>query len=367
MTAARRILLTGGSGLLGGELAGGLIERGHAVTAVVHRSRTICRNDGTVVASTDGRGAAPYPGSLRLLAGDLGRPALGLDARTLEAAAAGHDLVIHCAAATGFGLKEEVYRSVNVEGTRHVLELARRGGMPVIHVSTAYVCGARNGAVAEAQVEPGQMFANHYEESKAEAERLVLAAGVPAVIARPSIVVGNSQSGRLRRSNGIYAIYRLMAEGHIRTMPATPGATLDLVPIDHVAAGLVDLTERIDAATGGIFHLTSSAPMPVSLLRESMCERPGFACPEFVAPEAFDLARLPAAEQRLHRKVAAFYASYFGRDLRFDDSAFRALTGRSCPPGGMAFLRRLIDYALASGYLRMEHGSEVSPRRFSET
>ena len=47
-------------------------------------------------------------------------------------------------------------------------------------------------------------------------------------------------------------------------MPARAGATLDFVPINHVAAGLVALAERIGDAAGGRFHLVSGEPVPIA-------------------------------------------------------------------------------------------------------
>jgi 2-alkyl-3-oxoalkanoate reductase len=89
------------------------------------------------------------------------------------------DLVIHGAAATGFNLGERVYREVNIGGTANVLALIGQRGqapIPLLHLSTSYVCGERSGPVAEGELDVGQRFANGYESSKAEAERLVRAA-----------------------------------------------------------------------------------------------------------------------------------------------------------------------------------------------
>jgi nucleoside-diphosphate-sugar epimerase len=62
----------------------------------------------------------------------------------------------------------------NVEGTRHVLDVCRQAGIRHFHhVSTAYVCGLRDGIVREDELEVGQDFGNDYERSKVAAERLV--------------------------------------------------------------------------------------------------------------------------------------------------------------------------------------------------
>ena len=58
------------------------------------------------------------------------------------------------------------------------------------------------------------------------------------------------------------------------------------------------------------------------------------------------------AEQTLDRRVTSPYASYLQRDPWFRDSNLRALSGRTCPRRDQAFLQRLIDYGIATGYLR---------------
>ncbi|QZD91209.1 SDR family oxidoreductase [Qipengyuania aurantiaca] len=333
-----RILVTGAAGLVGGEVCVGLLEAGHSVTGLVHKSPTVRANDGRAV-------------PVDTLAGDVSQPRFGWSEAHFAEGAAAHDLLIHCAATVRFDLSEADYEAVNVRGVAHALALAEAGGMGFLHVSTAYVCGARDGVIGEDDTLPLEGFANGYEASKAAGERLVRDSDLDWAIARPSIVVGEHESGRIRQFDTTYAAFKLIAEGRVRHMPAREGATLDFVPIDHVAGGIVALAGRMKEAAGGTFHLVSGQPLPVADFTGAIGAYPHFHEPELVAPEAFDPATLPALERRLFRRVAGLYASYFQRDPHFTDEAFRALTGLSCPPTGQAYIRRLIDHCIEVGFL----------------
>ena len=104
---------------------------------------------------------------------------------------------------------------------------------------------------------------------------LVAAAGPRHVIARPSIVLGDSRTGAIRGFDTIYAAFKLIAEGRVSRMPARACATLDFVPIDHVARGLVALARTVAsvrsarcrwsaaAAASPIAGSAASSPRPV--------------------------------------------------------------------------------------------------------
>ena len=351
-----QILVTGAGGLIGRELVGYMAERGHGVVAVQHRSTALHRNDGRPIPAASWSGALPAPGQVATLKGDVRQPGLGLDAATQAALLQGLDLVVHCAAVTGFNLDPAVYRDVNVGGAANVLALT--GGarpVPLLHVSTAYVCGLRDGPVREDELDTGQEFANGYEASKAAGERLVAAAraeGRQIAVARPSIVVGASGDGVISGFGSIYGLIRLFTEGRIQVLPAHPGASLDLVPIDHVVAGLADIAERMDAAAGLNFHLVSGKPVPVAGLPEVALGYPQLHAPRFVPPEAFDLGALTPLQQALHQQMTGLLASYLQRSPQFADGNLRTLSGRTCPPTDHRFLRALIDHCLASGYIK---------------
>ena len=349
-TQPLRILVTGAGGLIGRELAGHLAERGHSILALLHNSAILLRNDGRPVSTAPWDGRMPPSGGVATLHGDVRQPGLGLAACLPPL-----DLIVHCAALTGFDCEPEAYQAVNVGGTANILAYAGAGrGIPMIYVSTAYVCGGRGGPIMEAELDVGQHFTNGYERSKAAAESLVRAAAASqaVAVARPSIVVGNSRNGQIGSFSNIYGLIKLVVDGLIQTLPASPGASLDLVPIDHVIGGLTDIAERMQQAAGQTYHLVSGAPVPVTSLRTVALADCRLHAPRFVLPAAYDPALLTHGERRLNGQVTQLYAAYLQRDPRFQDGNLRVLSGRVCPPTDDAFLRRLMDHCLATGYVR---------------
>ena len=161
MDAVMKIFLTGATGLIGGEVAQRLVARGHEVTAAIHRQPDVVGNDGKPVAVAS------------RVAIDLAAPGLGLNEARTQHLAAHHDLILHCAATTRFDLDAAAYRATNVDGTAALLALSARTDVPVLHVSTAYVCGNRDGVIQEDDPLPTDGFTNGYEASKAQAEALV--------------------------------------------------------------------------------------------------------------------------------------------------------------------------------------------------
>ncbi|MDI5961313.1 SDR family oxidoreductase [Streptomyces sp. SL13] len=338
-----RVLVTGAAGLVGAEVTARLAAAGHEVTALVHRTPVLVGNDGTPLEAA----------GVRCLTADVTRPRLGLSEADHEALAGGIDRIVHCAAITDFGRPEEDYQRVNVDGTAHVLELARAGGADLVHVGTAYVCGERDGLILETELDEGQRLANAYEASKLRAETLVHKAradGVRSAVVRPSIVVGDEHTGVVRDYKNIYVVLKLTTEGKVRSIPGQYEARLDLVPVDYVADVITQVTERFDEAAGRTFHAVG-APLTLRDFSDVMAEYPSFQVPRFVPPTSFDLGRLPREERVYYERVVALYESYFRRRMAFDASNTAQLVARPAPGGGQDFLRRLIDHCLESGYL----------------
>lgn len=346
-----RILLTGASGVLGAELAAALAASGHDVSCLVHRQGEIVCNDGRALSD----GPRPGGGSLRRIRGDISQPRLGLEADLFTHLVETIDLVVHSAAVTEFGHEEALYQRVNLGGAREILAFCQAGGRTaLLHVSTAYVSGDRRGVIHEDDLIE-HSFANAYERSKHQAERLLSAAaaeGQPIVVARPSIVVGDSRSGLTREFKNIYAVMRLGAEGRIRSIPGDFDATLDLVPLDYCVAALLGLVRCFPQAVGRRFHLVRGRPVTLRDFSDVFAEHPSFETPRFVPPGAFHVDDLSPSEARYFRRGVSLYESYFRRSMSFDDSNTRALLGDALPPipPPKTQLRRLLNYALSVGY-----------------
>ncbi|MCR5394864.1 MAG: AMP-binding protein [Bacteroidales bacterium] len=190
------------------------------------------------------------------IAGDITQPGLGLDEYSRQLLLFDTTHVVHSAAETGVQRSRSVHQSINVEGTRHLVQLAE--GMPMlqcfVHISTAYVAGTRSGII----LEDGPLSTQHYtlyERCKAQAERVVRDSRLPYVICRPGMVVGHSVTGHTRNFNTVYYVLKLMLQGRMRLMPVSRSQRVNIIPVDEVARGVVQASVRADAI-GHTLHLT---------------------------------------------------------------------------------------------------------------
>lgn len=202
---------------------------------------------------------------LRVLAvpGDVTLPDLGLDPETYDTLRRQLSRIIHAAADLRLDASLEEARRTNVEGTRRVLEIARavhadHGLERLAVVSTAYVCGLRQGEIDEDNLAEDPGFANVYEQTKHEAEALVRDAmpDLPVSIFRPGMIVDDSQSGTISTFNTIHPLLRRYLTGSLPIVPVRRGARLNIIPVDTVADAVVRLAFD-PLAAGKTFHLTT--------------------------------------------------------------------------------------------------------------
>jgi thioester reductase-like protein len=333
------VLLTGATGFVGKEILSRFLERGDRLVYALVR------------ADNDHAAAERLPAHDRLaaVAGDIEQPGLGLARETAERLREEVTTVVHCAASVSFDLPLDESRRVNVDGTRHVLELARSCTRleRFSYVSTAYVAGEPPGVFREDQLDVGQRFRNPYERSKFEAELMLRreGAGLPLQILRPSIVVGDSSTGRTSSFNVLYGPLKAYARGAVPAIPARRDAPVDVVPVDYVADRVHEL------ATGGpdgTFHLVAGRnATTVGRLLELSSAELGRAEPTVLPPRLYRRWVHPWLRRKYGglRRMEVYFP-YFSMRVRFDD--------RRLGPGPRVegYFHRLVRYAQAVGWGR---------------
>jgi long-chain acyl-CoA synthetase len=259
----------------------------------------------------------------------------------------------------------EEARAINVEGTRRILDFAAAAPRlrSLAYVGTAYVAGERTGLVREDELAVGQRYRNTYEQTKAEAEALVRSrlASLPGVILRPSIIVGDSQTGATSSFKMMYWPLKIYARRLWRTVPGYPDAVLDIVPVDFVAAAVARLAFD-DAALGRTVHLCAgpSGSATIQQIAQRAAEYFQVKQPRYVDPKLFFAAIRPllslslwGRKRRVLRDGGA-YRDYFTMRMQFDTTNAERLLGPAGlgPPQVLDYLDRLFLYCVTSDWGR---------------
>ncbi len=217
-----RVLVTGATGFVGGNLARELRRRGYDVSALVR--------PGSNTLTIDGTGVDRVPGDI-------------LDRESVDRALRGCEVVFHCAAAYTFWTPDPdlMYRT-NVGGTANVLEAARQAGVSkVVYTSTVSTVGLAAGGLGteETPMDPSHLV-GHYKRSKYRAECLALtmaSEGLPVVVVNPTTPVGPWDIKPTPTGRMVLDFMR----GRI---PAYLDTGMNLVDVEDVAAGHILAMER---------------------------------------------------------------------------------------------------------------------------
>ena len=184
------VFYTGATGFLGRNLLGALVrdtDEDFVVLIRSEQSKTLIEK----YLPDDSQERITY------VMGGLRRPGFGLapdDTALLRRC----DTFWHLAASTSFNDRDrDKLLDINVGGTKRVLEAAHKAKNlnKFYYVSTAFVSGNNQGFIPQDEMPPNNGFKNCYEESKFLAETEVHKSGLPYVILRPSILLGNSLTG----------------------------------------------------------------------------------------------------------------------------------------------------------------------------
>jgi len=336
--ARRTVLLTGASGVVGRALLQRL--RDLDVVCLVHRSPVSGPNVTT----------AP---------GDIAEPMLGLAKQDYVELAAKADAVIHCAAVTDFGRADGSLESTNITGTENVAAFAAAADAVLYHVSTAFVHTTADGARGRTAI--------GYASSKSAAEDLLRSSGVPHVILRPSVVIGDSVTGEIAAFQGLHQVVAGMFAGTVPMIPFDPGWPIDFVPADVVADAIACVAEN--GVSEGEFWI--SAGDHALRLDEGVEVVVEFArtlgvsidTPRFVPPDMFDrligpvfLDALPTRIRRNVLRMLEFFTTYLQSGETKPSSLDQLVSlGMTPLPDQRESLRSTVKYwAAQKGYLQPE-------------
>jgi thioester reductase-like protein len=343
---ARHFFVTGFPGFIGKRLVAGLASRHEAAPIHLLVQPKFVRDATRYVKSLTN------PDRFQILDGDIVDMHLGLSGA--EYGALCHEVtdIFHLAATYYMGVSHESAQAVNVEGTRNVIELARDSPhlRRLNHFSTAFVSGSRVGVIAEDELDMGQDFRNAYEETKFLAEKLVrhASADLPVSIYRPSIVVGDSQTGEIDRFDGPYYLGILLVTSPLRVPLPLPGngvAPLNAVPVDFVVNAALHLAED-PRSQGRTFHLVDPNPMSARRVYELIAERSNVRMPRitFPARAAEAMMKLPIVEKLVRpQRAAVAYVNHLAIYNCHNTLALLDGTGVHCPPL-LTYLDKLVAY-----------------------
>lgn len=166
--------------------------------------------------------------------------------------------IVHAAAVTRFNVDRDLARRVNVEGTAHVLALAR--GCPGLEsfaqVSTVYATGLREGLIREDPADRAAGFANAYEWSKWAGEALVVEADdLPWRILRVGTVIADDDTGAVTQYNAFHETLKLCFYGLLSLLPGRGDTPLYLVSGRFAVDALAQLAGP--AGGDGIYHVST--------------------------------------------------------------------------------------------------------------
>ncbi len=247
--------VTGSTGFIGKRLVRRLLARRGAVVHFLVRPGSEARVPELLA----------YWGASRQRAipvvGDLTASRLGVAGDALKALKGQIDHFYHLAAVYDLQAGEDSQVQVNVEGTRHAVDLARAiDARHFHHVSSIAAAGLYEGVFREDMFDEAEGLDHPYFMTKHESEKIVRReCKVPWSVYRPAMVVGDSKTGEMDKIDGPYYFFKLIQRMRQILPPWMPsvgleGGRINIVPVDFVVDA-IDHISHHHHTSGRCYHL----------------------------------------------------------------------------------------------------------------
>lgn len=339
-----RLLLTGATGFLGGAILAELIgqARWSSVLLLV-RGADAADGRRRIVETLRKWDVAPEfcarVSTKQVLLGDLCGVSKFADDQRLR----GVTDVINCAALAGFGRPPALWPT-NVDGT---LAFARLLGdvarlRRFVHVGTAMSCGLPAPNVVDENYVP-PTDAEHlvpYTQSKVECEERLRAelAGLPLVVARPSIIVGDTRLG-CRPSPSIFWVFRMARA--LGRFTCSLDDHVDVVPADYCARAVLHLLDA-PALAHDMYHVSAGPKRSSTFGEIEQAIAEGLGVPPTRNYEQVDYSTIAASQDRFQDlfgpcvesfmlRAIQLYGQYAALDMTFENQRLLA-EGMPPPP-----------------------------------
>lgn len=326
------VFLTGATGFLGSHVARALADQGADLRLLVRKTSNL--------KNLEGLKAETATGDLR-------------DAASLEKAMSGCNTMFHVAADYRLWVKDpnEMYRS-NVEGTRAILEAARKNGVQrVVYTSSVATIGFTGDGLPADEESPVSLsdMIGHYKRSKFMAEQIAIQAGrsgMHVVTVNPTTPVGEQDVKPTPTG-------RIVLDFLKRKFPAYVETGLNLVDVRECARGHVAALEK---GRSGERYILGGEDLTLKQILDKLAKITGLPSPKVKLPYFFAFAAGVVDEAitggLLKREPRATVDTVrMGKKKMFADSAkaVRELGWQIVPVDDA--LRRAVDWFRANGYV----------------
>jgi nucleoside-diphosphate-sugar epimerase len=357
------IALTGATGFLGSHLMAAILSKGYNII-VFGRSAKNESLEERISRLLQWFGIDSCLDQVTCVDTDLSQDNLGIPTGEYSRLCSVVDSVIHCASDTSFSeSKREKVMAANINNLKGILEFSKNAHVNFFHyISTAYVAGT-GVTYCKETLSSVKTFTNVYEESKAEAEKIISRFceknSICLSIIRPSIVYGDSQSGRSLKFNALYFPVRsaqtirdiylndILNNGGLKA--AKNGIFIDkegylflplkiylphegninIIPVDYFVNTTIKIIEN--CSSNGIYHLTNPFHTTMKVIAKYYEQLMKVNGVEIIyGPMPDDLIRNPAEE--LFDRFIEPYRPYLSDNRVFDRTNTILATENLNPP-----------------------------------